>query len=146
MLEPWEQAFGRESISAHIYDASQESVVPEFMSLIGARTEGMRDLESTSNSSMGYLAVEVLRLLNLHKLQSNRSLYNSMQALLKPHDWPVLYFSPEGAAAFRERFAESNRRFTKRYMSREVADLGGRKYSDAERRTRLAAQVPLTLQ
>jgi len=125
-LEPWERVFGRDSIVARIYDAGSRGLIADFFAALDLELGGAQEVRASTNESLGFMAVEVLRRLNVHKLRGNRMLFDSMQAFLRAHDRPALYFSPEEARAFRERFAESNARFTLRYMgSRDRTSAAG---------------------
>jgi len=93
-----------------------------------------------SNRSVGYPALEILRFLNRFDLPRRRELYTKIEELLSGDGSPAIFFTSAKAREFRLRFRESNRRFAQRYLNRDLEDLGGRRYSDAQRDAFLEAR------
>ena len=71
--------------------------------------------------------------MNRFEFPSQRALYRQLNETIKPMDLPPLFFNSADARAFRERFRSSNEVFIREYLAGQGDDLGGRKYSDAER-------------
>lgn len=136
LLAPWAARFGKENIIARVYDGTESAVVDHFLACLPisfSTNSGRQQEASSSNSSVGYLALQLFRILNRFEFPSQRALYRQLNETIKPMDLPPLFFNSADARAFRERFRSSNEVFIREYLAGQGDDLGGRKYSDAER-------------
>lgn len=144
LLDPWAAHFGADNIIARIYDAQQGSIIPEFMScLLTGPAELSAEQGFSCNRSAGYLAVETFRFLNKFNVSGRRQVNAEIQKALAGVDLPAIFFSAAEALAYRQRFSASNRRFLMKYFDRNHDDLEGRRFSDTERDTLLAARAAL---
>lgn len=137
MLDPWAATFGPERIIARIYDAGGQTVIDDFLSCLPLRDSGdpFDRTRGDDNESVGFLALQIYRKLNGFELdeQERQALYGALHEALRSRDVPALLFSAADAQSYRDRFRDSNRRFLREYLNRDGDDLGGRRYSDAER-------------
>lgn len=67
------------------------------------------------------------------EVENREALYRAMFEQFSRSDLPALLFDVDEAKQLRARFAESNKRFTARYLGTPLMELGGRRYSDSER-------------
>lgn len=140
----WVNHFGVQNFFTRVYDGVRADVVAQFLSILpGVETDMSRyslpDREA-QNASLGLRALTVLRMLNGTGLEDRTPLYENIIRALSTDDMPALFFDSASAANFRNSFADSNRAFSRTFLGREVADLGGRRYSDSVRdalRTRI---------
>ena len=105
LLAPWEAAFGRENILAHVYDVRGRSVIDDFLSclqLTGPAPQGLctRGEAATANESIGFRFLEVFRFLNSYDLADRPKLYASIHELLGRHDTPCVIFLGSGSDTF----------------------------------------------
>lgn len=135
----WERALGEGCMTCRIYDGARRDVIDDFIGCIPELrpdllpAAGGDDSGDYANASIGIKALVAARILNEVELASRPPLYRELFAGLAGRDLPALLFDSRQARAFRERFAESNRAFTARYLDGARDDLGGRRYSDEER-------------
>jgi len=137
VLAPWVEAFGRESIVARVYDASARNVVEDFLRCLPL-AEGeaglLHDAGEASNDSAGYLATCAFKALNAVPTEFRKKpVFQALRGALSPFDRPALYFDAVEARAFRDRYRESNRIFIRDHLGGTGHELGGRRYTDAER-------------
>lgn len=142
LLAPWDAEFGTTNIVCRIYDASRRTVVDEFFSSIDVPVAGLsRDKERTgTNGSIGMAVLEAYRVLNKYSVKRCK-IYDEIAECLSSNDAPAVLFNAQEALEYRNRFSESNRRFTGKYMSEEREDLGGRRYSDELRQRLVKTQT-----
>lgn len=136
LLAPWATHFGKENVIARVYDASRATVIDDFLAcldLSGSSSCFKTVPQSAANESVGYLALRIFRLLNELDLPQRRKVYPLLAAAIKSGDLPALFFDSTQASAFRERFRASNQAFIREYLGGAGDDVGGRKYSAAER-------------
>lgn len=136
LLAPWAAQFGKENIITRVFDAAGESVLDDFLRCLPLQAGFAAQPEpdaASSNASVGYLALQIFRTLNEFEFPQQRGLYQRLNETIRQFDQPALFFDSEQARAFRDRFRASNEQFFREYLGREGSDLGGRKYSDAER-------------
>ena len=122
-----------------IYDGAQRNVIDQFLSCI---PEVRTDLISPSqldsnvhsvNASIGIKALTAKRIHNGLELENRQNVERELISQLAGNDLPALLFDSEQAREFRAHFADSNRKFTERFIGRPLEDLGGRRLSDLER-------------
>lgn len=143
LIAPWSACFGASNIIARVYDAAAHSVIPTFLSCLSLSVSSFQMPTDRENRSFGYLAIEIARFLNGFELSDRRRLYAEIAALVEKQDMPGLFFSASAARTFRSRFFASNLRFSKQHLGAPMAELGGRRYSDAERDNWLEARARL---
>jgi hypothetical protein len=85
------------------------------------------------NESIDYRALMKARELNSLNAEQQKKLGTRSFSRDSKSDFPALFFDSATAREFRDRFSESNRRLTRKYLGNETADLGGRRYSDETR-------------
>lgn len=142
LLAPWSAEFGKENIIARVFDSACDSI-RDFLSCLPLPADFATQPETdaaSANASVGHLALQAFRALNAYEFQQQRRLYQRLNEIIRPHDQPALFFDSGQARAFRERFRTSNEQFLREYLDRAGSDLGGRKYSDAER-DRISAEI-----
>lgn len=135
--ERWAAVFGRRNLLCRIYDGGRRDVVARFLSCLplGADFDpeepgAPRDAE---NRALGARALSALRLLNMVEIADRPPLYRRLASAFEAADLPAVLLGAEEARTFRARFADSNARFSERYLGQRLEDLGGRRYGDAER-------------
>jgi len=139
ILSPWTQEFGAENIICKIYDGVRSNIVSQFMEcmpIVLSQSLDARILAPNGagiNASVGLRALVFARILNGIDLGDRFKFYETIFRGLVDHDIPALLFDSSEARQFREQFAASNKVFTRQYMGRELADLGGRRYTDEQR-------------
>jgi hypothetical protein len=138
MASEWSDAFGEENIICRIFDAKSINLMDDFLDCIEpleSRNWTGRLSKPDANESVGYFSLQALRLLN--RLEIGVDSWQVAQKLLhlSSVDFPALLFGVEEARLFRERFADSNEHFSSRFLSTTLSDLGGRRYTDEERRS-----------
>lgn len=129
----WADVFGHDALSCPVYDARAPRILAQLMQALEAG-EALADLPAlpTSNRSVSFQALTAIRLLHQIELADRAALYRQiLDGAVETH-LPALYFDSAEAAAFRARYAASNRALG-RLLGREIEDLGGRRYTDAER-------------
>ena len=133
VLEPWATVFGKGAIIARVYDGA--APIAEMVTWLPLRVPLELDPQVASgvNASSGIIATELMRLLNGHEIDVRHRAYAALARALEPLDLPPVYFSADEARTYRRRFAASNRNFSRTYLGRDLADLGGRRYSDEAR-------------
>ena len=92
-----------------------------------------RNAGTNGNRSLGTKAIHLLRILNGIELSKRADIYAEIVDALTGDDIAALFFSSAQAREFRALFEGSNRAFSREFLTEEVADLGGRRYSDVER-------------
>lgn len=135
LLAPWARRFGRENIITRVFDAEGD-VIADFLGCLGLAEPlvgAVPALELSGNASPGFLALEIFRTLNKYYFPQRQGFYLQLNQTIKPIDQPSLFFTAAQARAFRDQFRSSNQAFSRDYLGGERDDLGGRKYSDAER-------------
>ena len=136
LLDPWAAHFGKDNIIARVYDGTESNVIQDFLGCLPlsfVADAGPDEEAPSSNPSVGYLALQIFRVLNRFEFPAQRALYEQLNETVKPIDLPPLFFNSAEARAFRDRFRSSNQFFIREYQGGRGDDLGGRKYSDAER-------------
>ena len=139
VAQPWERHFGYQNLICRVYDGAKRDIVERFFACIPEIEQGSmpkattRRDRLTSNSSIGIAALVAARILNYAEVENGASIAKSIFSRLAKNDLPALFFNSQQASKFRCRFAASNRQFSRRYLGRARADLGGRRYSDEER-------------
>lgn len=136
LLSPWAQRFGKSNMITRVYDGSRATVIDDFLTCLDLPsqfTSFASAQDSSSNESVGYLALEIFRVLNAFDFPRKGGVYALLNQAIKAVDLPPLFFNAQQARAFRDRFRASNEFFIQEYLGRRGDDLGGRKYSDAER-------------
>lgn len=136
LLAPWARHFGKDQIFARVFNAAGNEVISEFLECLD-----LKDLlptaalpgEASANVSAGFLGLEIFRALNQFHFPRRQELYAQLNRAIKSIDQPSLFFPAARARAFRDRYRSSNRVFSRDYLGGEREDLGGRRYSDAER-------------
>ncbi|WP_425097903.1 hypothetical protein [Tropicibacter sp. S64] len=145
--EAWAAHFGRDAVIARLYDGAGQDAVAQ----LGGCLPGAPDLPRAPNAasrqganrSLGARALTVARLLNGAEV-TDRHLRHTIFNAFDGKDLPAVLFSADEARAIRARFADSNRRFAETYLGRTIdGDLGGRRYTDAERDRLFAAAQAL---
>ena len=129
----WADVFGADSLTCPVYDARHPRVLAQVMGALGAE-DALTDLPElpASNRSVSFQALTAIRLLHHIDLDDRAELHRQILASPVATHLPALYFDADEAAAFRARYAASNRAL-ERFLGHETEDLGGRRYSDAER-------------
>jgi len=145
LLQSWENVFGRKSLVVRVYDGAKDSIIPDFLSTLPLRAPVLPDDTEghVSNDSVGFATLEIfknLNTVNIADVGQRREIYRRIHETLKARDSPAIYFTSEQAREYRLRFRDSNRLFSTRYLPAVLDDLGGRRYSDAERDALLAAR------
>ena len=134
VAEAWDGVFGQGSLIARVYDAAR----PDALGLLAGMmeqpsiTRALPPLERQANASLGIQALTAIRLWTALG-GSRKDPHLDVLRQDHPKDLPALYMDAVEARAFRARFAAITRRFSARYLGQETEDLGGRRYSDAER-------------
>ncbi len=137
MASLWENIFGADNLSCRIYDAGSRNTLEDLFECMGVNihipSTMIRNTDEI-NTSIGYFQLQFI--LTMNRLNLNLHPWAATQSLAKlsKHDFPALLFDVEEAREFRETFSVSNKRFSKKFLGLEIADLGGRKYSDETRR------------
>ncbi|WP_136444172.1 hypothetical protein [Pacificoceanicola onchidii] len=135
--EAWAAHFGRDAMIARLYDGKAQDALAKMASCL----PGQPDLQPAeraatrqgANRSLGARALTVARLMNGAGVSDHRLRHPIFQAF-DGKDRPAVLFTAQDAATIRARFAESNRRFARRYLGNPCdGDLGGRRYDDATR-------------
>lgn len=143
----WAAVFGAGNLLCRIFDAAAGDAVARFLSCLPVRpglpAPAPGSDPAYANRSLGARALMVARLLNGVRIEDREALYARLFAAFEGHDLPALLFSAAEARAFRARFADSNARFSERYLGRSLPDLGGRRHSDADRDRLFAAAARL---
>lgn len=135
----WEGGVGRENMICRLYDAANRDVIENFLSCIleiDSRALGDPRAKVQSfnqNRALGIRALAAARLLNQTEVSSRMQTYRSLFEVLRQGDLPALLLDSEQARRYRNSFADSNFAFTERYLNEGRRDLGGRRYSDADR-------------
>jgi hypothetical protein len=135
VADNWATYFGAENIICRIFERTNYDVIARFLSClpnVSLHDLGGSELpEATKhlNKSIGYFALTKI-------MHSNRGGNGSctFSPELLSQDLPALLFDESEAQQYRARFASSNAILTERYMGNRRADLGGRRFSDSERR------------
>lgn len=133
LLEPWRAVVGTSNMRVDVYNSAARDCVSQLLSLMGLAGIGHNQSSTQENISIGAITTELFRLLNNQKIDSRRELFARIFEITRGIDVPPLYFSSEEARDFRKKYAESNRRFSERYLEQSREDLGCRRYSDEER-------------
>jgi hypothetical protein len=137
VLAPWAAQFGKSNIIVRVFDAKRNDAVADFLSCLPlhALDLNLKEVQDavSINASVGFLALEIFRALNRFEFPQQRALYRRLHDAVEPNDLPPVFFSSEQARAFRDRFRASNGFLIHEYLGGQGDDLGGRRYSDAER-------------
>lgn len=135
----WAHYFGHQNIICKIYDGRQNDVIEQLLACIReVRIDQLplfvieQDLDA-ANTSIGIRALTIARLLNGIEIDRSQRFYSTIFSQLAGNDMPALMFDSAQAREFRERYAQSNRKFTSQFMGHAKVDLGGRRYSDGAR-------------
>jgi hypothetical protein len=142
LLAPWARRFGKDRILARVFDAAGHDVITDFLGCLGLATPlagAAPAVETSANASAGFLALEMFHTLNQFHFSRRQGIYAQLNKAIKSADQPSLFFTSAQAQAFRDRYRSSNRAFSRDYLSSERDELGGRRYSDAERDRIIAA-------
>lgn len=135
----WAHFFGHKNIICDIYDGRKNAVIEQFLGCIKEISIDQlspfvfEQQPDAANRSIGIRALTIVRLLNGLEIDPRRQFYNLILSQLSGNDIPALMFDSAQARKFRERYAASNRNFTRNFMGHAQDDLGGRRYSDRER-------------
>lgn len=135
----WEKAFGAGTIRTAVYDAGGQASLTRLLELLeispwdpNGPQPDMPELD-LSNRALRLRAFAALRQLNGIELPDQTRLYRQIARKLDRNSPPALLFDSGWARTYRAGFAASNRAFSTRYLGGAREDLGGRRYSDAER-------------
>ena len=138
LASKWERHFGEGNMLCKIYNGARTDVFEQFLSLI-PEVQGelisayQKPDNAVKNVSLGMQALTAIRILNSVKIEDRKALYGQIVSNYSGKDLPALFFDSSSAQAFRTKFSDSNRAFTKRFLGSESDDLGGRRYSDQQR-------------
>ena len=140
LASDWEQVFGRDNLICRIYNGANFNALTDFLNCLSIPINidiyDSGKSAPVTNSSLGFAALTTKRLLNILQPPQEKLLFRppaDLDLLFRDIDVPAILMSSIDARNFRERYYESNRKFTERYLGQSKPDLGGRKYSDSER-------------
>ena len=137
----WEQVFGKDNLICRIFDAGRNTVIEEFLSCLPVESPLVSHLKSelpdSMNVSLGFAALTVKRMFNTLRRGACDStldvIPHELVELFQDIDIPAILMNSKEAGRFRKRYKKINRMFSERYLGKSMSDLGGRRYSDAER-------------
>lgn len=130
----WENAFGNGSVACHVYSARHPRVLEQVLGSLGAeRALAAIPAMAPANRSLSFQKLTAARLLQEFAGDDPEALFAQLFRGDIADALPAIYFDSAEAAGFRANFGESNRTLSHRYLGQEREDLGGRRYTDAER-------------
>ena len=127
----WGAAFGEENLICRIYDAKKMDVITDFFSCLPIEASNLAIADTTEptrakvNQSLGAMAFfSKLAENDDQSIPDNFDLGKSLPAIL---------MDSQMARKIRSDFAQSNFSFTEKYIGQATEEIGGRRYTDAER-------------
>ena len=141
LASKWEDAFGKDNLICCVYKASKSSVIEDFFDCFPIDIEAFNPkdkiVRTFQNESLGIFALSIKRMVNILTTDKIRNkhieLSKSVLDLVELNDYPALMMDSKQAKNFRKRYKKSNIQFSKRYLGKKMADLGGHRYKDNER-------------
>lgn len=132
----WEAVFGRENMACAVYDAGGDSLLKDFLGLLPLDESAMPPLPKEGNPSMGFASLVLKQMINRISPEDPSGfvpLPKELAAAFSGRDLPPILFDGRTARSIRRKYRLQNLLFSRRYLGRTSTDLGGRKYTDAER-------------
>ncbi|KPV96552.1 hypothetical protein AN214_01373 [Pseudoalteromonas sp. P1-9] len=137
LANKWEEAFGEGSIVACKYDAKENDSILKLLIAAGVDEEAFTSLDfqlTPENVSIGYETLFLLKSLNKLDIPGRPNLYRKiMEQQASDKELPALVFDSDTASYIRLLYDGVNKKFSKKYLSKETTDFGGRKYTLQER-------------
>jgi len=141
LASKWEQVFGQDNLICRIYDSRHFNVVNDFLGclevVLNSDMNEKYVAPVVSNKSLGFLALTLKHALNMLQPHTgdklNFELPSELSMLIPDIDLPAILMNSRDARQFLDRYRESNRKFSERFLGESMSDIGGRRYSDYER-------------
>lgn len=139
MAESWSEAIGEKNLICRVYDA-QNDILQSFLDCLPINNVDITDLAKPNsraeNKSLGAIALSHKLMINSLEnapINTHFELSRNFHDELQKIDFPAILISSEQAKQLRQKYSESNLKFSKKYLGVAMEDLGGRRYTDQER-------------
>ena len=141
IAEKWSKVIGKDNLICRVYDARSTELSQNFLNCLPINNVNSSSIvaptPSSENKSLGAVALSTKLMINsLIDLDSENSHFEVSRTLsdeLQKIDFPAVLLNSQQAKQMRQKYRESNRKFSKKYLGVAMDDLGGRRYTDQER-------------